>query len=125
MTKGTITPLTHQLAEAFYGSPPEKTMRGFAYVENGTPHIVFGLYNDDTRNVAFSSASPEFRTRLDSVSARRAVVSSARALIALMRTSMLPIHAIPDAAVGKAPSFLERLGFAHIDKGVYEWRQQQ
>ena len=115
--------LTHEIVAGFYGEPSKRTMRGFAYLEDGKPQAMFGVYYDKDRFVCFCEMRPEFRRRLGEWRVRRAMVAGVARARALLVSLKAPVHALADPDVEASGRFLEYVGFEHVREGIYAWRR--
>ena len=112
--------LTPELAKAFYGETPARTMRGYAAVSEGEPIVVVGVMRDEHRWVLFSDSKPQARGE-PTFTARRLVLQGILKLQAILDDLHAPVHAVPAPEATGACALLERLGFVHITQGVYQW----
>lgn len=117
-----FAPLTLERYQAVVGESPKVTMRGFSLVDGEKPLMVVGIYPDDDRHVLFSQVAPEFRGRFDSFEAKRLIVRAARKAMEMVHEAGGVIHASADAKYPNTSGFLERLGFRHLGRSVYEFR---
>lgn len=120
----TFEPLTPELARAFYGSQPARTIRGYAAVAEGKPIVLVGVIRDKHRWVLFSDSAPEARGA-STFTARRLVLQGIKRLQGLLESLNAPVHAAPADEIEGACALLERLGFSHITQGVYQWQGQR
>lgn len=121
--KHDFVPLTPELARTFYGAQPARTHRGYALLRDGRPIVVWGLIREPYRWVLFSDAHPE--ARAGSFEARRLVVLGARKLVGMLQSVRGPVHALADQSYEGACELLERLGFVHVQQGIYQWQAPQ
>lgn len=112
----TVDFATEQDVAANYGAPQERTVRAVAFKRGAEVVGIAGLYLDHGRMVLFSDMKAEVRK------APRALVKAYRTLLGIAGRTGLAVHAIPDPEIEAAPRFLEHMGFAYLDRGVYEWR---
>ena len=115
--------LTPELAKAFYGKPPARTIRGYAAVVDGEPIVLVGVMRDDHRWVLFSDSKPSARGQA-TFTARRLVLAGMKRLQGIMQELNAPVHAAPQEDAEGACALLERMGFVHITQGVYQWQAQ-
>lgn len=101
---------------ANYGAPIGRTVRAVVFKRDAEVVGCAGLYLDAGRMVMFSDVKDEVRQ------APRAVVKAYRTLLGIAERTGLAVHAIPDPGIDKAVPFLERMGFAYLDRGVYQWQ---
>ena len=120
----TFEPLMPSIARRFYGSPPARTMRGYAVMAGGEPIAIVGLLRDPYRWVLFSEASEAARGD-GAFSARRLVVLGVRKLQEMLDGVAGPVQAMADDRYEGAQALLERLGFERMTQGVYQWRKPQ
>ena len=110
--------ITYQYAtasdiDAYYGERPRPTMRAIAISLNGVPAAIIGLYFAGDRLMAFSEFKPELEPHLKSMTVLRAIKAAQR----MFEQSKRPVYAVGD----ECSRILDRLGFKHIDDGVYRW----
>lgn len=108
---------TAQDLAANYGAPVERTVKAVAFKRGAEVVGCAGLYLDAGRMVLFSDMRDEVRR------APRALVKAYRTLLGIAARAGLAVHAVPDPGVEKAVPFLEHMGFAYLDRGVYQWRR--
>jgi len=103
--------------ESWYGEPPPRTVRAFAFVEGGRILGIAGLIPANGFMMLFSDLSEEARR------GARELLRTGRKLLAHAGARGLPVYATPAPEVEAAPRFLERLGFRQVSEGgIYEWR---
>lgn len=100
--------------DAYYGERPSPTMRAIAIRLDDVPAAIIGLYFDGDRMMAFSEFKPEFEPYLKSMTVMRAIKSAQR----MFAQSKKPVFAVGEGC----SCILERVGFQHLDEGVYLWR---
>lgn len=123
MNKHEFVTLTPAIAQRFYGARTARSMRGWAYLRDGEPLVIWGLMRDPYRWVLFSEWTPEARGR--TFTDRRLILKALEHLKEALARVRGPIHAAPDSAVAGACELLERAGFVHINQGIYQWQAPQ
>ena len=111
--------ITYQYAnasdiDAYYGERPRPTMRAIAIHLDGAPAAIIGMYFAGDRLMAFSEFKPELELHLKSMAILRAIKAAQR----MFEQAKRPVYAVGEGCTG----ILERIGFKHIDDGVYLWR---
>lgn len=109
----TWNPATTADIDAYYGERPRPTMRAIVIHLNEVPVAIIGLYFDAGRMMAFSEYKPELEPYLKSMTILRAIKAAQQ----LFAQSKRPIYAVRE----ECTSILERVGFRHLDDGVYQW----
>ena len=115
-----FVPLTPAIAQSFYGARPARSARGWAYLREGKPLVIWGLMREPYRWVLFSDWSPEARSR--TFTDRRLILKATEHLREALAAVKGPIHAAPDTAIDGACKLLERIGFVPINQGIYQWQ---
>ncbi len=107
--------------EAFYGQPPEHTMRGYVVLLAGRPVALGGIVYRCGMLCAFSEMKDQFRPY------KVSIVRFARKVGELFNG--LPGMAVASPSEPGADKLLRRLGFEYVascDEGkVYQWPKQQ
>lgn len=112
-------PLTAATIEAFCGRAPARSVRGYAYVEDGKPLALFGLERYQDGWLAFLNRHPEAPK---GIRARRLIVQGLRQITATMRETKAPIYADPDNRIAGACELLLRMGFHRQSDGRFKWK---
>lgn len=117
-----FAPLTLERYKAVVGEAPKVTMRGFSLVDGEKPLLVVGIFPEEDRHVLFGQVAPEFRSRFDTIEARRWVLLTGKKARELAEQAGGVVHASADPKYPKTDRFLERMGFRHVGRNVYEYR---
>ena len=118
-----FVPLTPAIARAFYGTTPARTARGYAYLRDGEPLVIWGLLRDPYRWVLFSDWKPEAREK--TFSDRRLIVQALKHLRTMLAGVRGPVQVVPDDRIEGACALIERIGFVHAQQGIYQWQAPQ
>ena len=111
-------PLTAATIEAFMGRAPARSVRGYAYVEDGKPLALFGLERYQDGWLAFLNRHPDAPK---GIRARRLIVLGLRQITAAMRETRAPIYADADQKYAGACELLLRIGFHRQSDGRFKW----
>lgn len=114
-----IVPATADMMTAFYGRPPQRSQRAFAFVRDERVIGIFGLYADGGRMVLFSDLTPELRTL------KKTLVKGMRFVMGVAKQIGAPVHACADEGVEGSEKLLTRHGFQKIADDVYEFRSMR
>lgn len=114
MAKVTFGPATAPDLDAYYGGRNRQTMRAIVVKLDDSPAGVIGLAKARDRLLMFSEYKPELAPYLKSMGALRAIKEAMR----WASESKLPVFAVCQ----DSERLLERLGFVHVQDGVYRWR---
>lgn len=105
---------------SLYGEPPRKSWRAVAVVDGEDVLGIGGLYLDGPRWVLFSNMRKDVQASL--MKYRRELLRTCWALLAIAGRKNMPVHAVPDPEVEGSERLLQHLGFAHVDRGVWQWQ---
>lgn len=118
MKNGHFEPLTAEAMMEFCGRAPARSVRGFAYVQDGHPLAIFGMERYQDGWLAFLNRHPRAPT---GIRARRLIALGLRKLSAVMRETNAPIYADADQRFDGACELLERMGFHRQSDGRFKW----
>jgi hypothetical protein len=106
MSEPSIRPASAEDIAAFYGRPPQRSIRAFVAVLDNVPVAVAGIAYQGIRGAPylFSDMRPEMGRY------RKAVVRGARAVLLALARPGMPASSSTPAAV----RFLKRLGFVEL-----------
>lgn len=97
---------------------PQQTVRAWVVEENGRALGIGGYYLDQGRTVMFAEILESGRKCQWPA---RAMLTSARHVLAQAQKTGLPVCAVADPSVENSAKLLERIGFVHGYKETYVW----
>lgn len=116
MTRVELRPATRADWEAFYGEPPQHTVKAIVADADGEILGVAGLEKHQGFYVAFSDIGDKMRKH------KKAILKAGKELVNLINASRLPVVAIQNEAEPTAYGFLTHLGFTPTEEpGVLIW----
>lgn len=113
-----VLPATVDDMETFYGFKHQRTVRAFAFVENGSVQGIVGMCVNTRPLVGFLSLREDLRERFRRYP--RPLVRVVRQLQQHAAGLNLPVVVEADATVPQADRFIEAMGFTK-HAGVYVW----
>lgn len=114
MTTGFV-PFTQELLTRFYGGTPKKSSRGFAYLQDGEPVVLVGVFLEGSIYVLFSEAKAGIKDDRPSIAKRRLIAQGARMVVDLVKTMGVKVYAHADCRMPGAEKLLKHLGFVCVD----------
>jgi hypothetical protein len=114
MARVTYGPATAADLDAYYGGRNRQTLRAIVVKLDDVPMGVIALVRERDRYLMISESKPELEPHLKSMAALRAI----KAAMAWVRETKVPVFAVCQ----DSERLLERLGFVHVQDGVYQWR---
>ena len=120
--KTAFAPLTAEAFVAVAGTPPPFTCRGFSILDGDRPVLVAGVFPDENRHILFSHFAPEFREKLGTFGARRAIALGIRRTVALLGSIRGAIDANAEAYSG-SETLLIHLGFRRVHGSIYRFER--
>ena len=113
--------LTPEIVRAFYGESPARTMRGYAYLKDGEPVVLWGLVREAYRWVLFLDANDGVRRYNQEW--RRILVLAIRKLRPILAELKAPVHALADPDIDGSCELLEHIGFEPMKGRMYQWHR--
>lgn len=110
---------TPELVRAFYGERPARTMRGYAYLKDGEPVVLWGFIREAYRWVLFMDAKDGVRRYNQEW--RRIIALGIRKLLPLLYELQAPVHAFADPDIDGSCELLEHIGFEPLNQRIYQW----
>ena len=118
-----IRPATAQDFVTTFKRPTARTVMAWVVEEEGTVLGIGGFYMDTGRVVMFAEIAEGARTRCRWPA--RAMLTSARHVLAQALKTGMPVYAVADPAVKNAAKLLEKIGFVQGYKETYVWAPPQ
>ena len=113
--------LTPAIVRAFYGEAPARTMRGYAYLKDGEPVVLWGLVREAYRWVLFLDANDGVRRYNQEW--RRLLALAIRRLRPILAELRAPVHALADPDIDGSCELLEHIGFEPMKGRMYQWHR--
>jgi phosphoglycolate phosphatase-like HAD superfamily hydrolase len=104
---------------AYFGEPPDETMRALVFTLNDEVAGVIGIARQWDSARFFGEFNEEFRKHLRSIPALRAI----KQVQNWIRQSVLPVYVIAEETEPDAVRFLTRLGFVPFEDNILKWPQ--